>query len=176
MSFGWSASDVYTLLLVCHNVVENCREGLISASAQVKSLQEDVQEFSATLAQLQEHLSKTGEVAFLDLSEIKKSLDACNRYLGKYQRLQKQDGEKTVMGGGDDRKIRRRSSFSKSKELLDKSKDVGMKYGQVIKFSTWGGDQELRILQKKLSRHRQTLLLYIQILDRYVHHCPNSDP
>ncbi|KAL1964299.1 hypothetical protein VTN77DRAFT_7119 [Rasamsonia byssochlamydoides] len=135
MSFGWSASDIYTLVLVCYNVVENCKDGLTSASTEVKSLQEEVQEFSFTLTQLQQRLSETGD-AFLDLSEVKKSLEACN------------------------------SSLSRPKELFDKSKDVGMKYGEAIKYSTWGGDQELRVLQTKLSRHRQSLLLYMQILDR----------
>jgi hypothetical protein len=169
MSFGWSATDISTLVVACYRVVENCRDGITSASQQIRSLQTDLQEFCDVLVQLQKHVAETRDVAFLDLSDAKKTIEDCNFYLDKYRHLHLQltsDGDKAV--GSDGGPSKRRSSLPKPKDLFDKSKEVSLKYGQVLKYTAWGGDQEFQVLQAKLTRHRQTLVLYIQILERWV--------
>lgn len=173
MSFGWSASDISTLVVAIYRVVENCREGVTSASQQIKSFQTDLQEFSAVLVQLQKHVAEANDVAFLDLRDVKKTIEDCNIYLDKYKHLHLQltsDGDRSPTSraaGNDGPSSKRRSSLSKSKDLLGKSKEASLKYGEAFKYTAWGGDQELHVLQTKLTRHRQTLVLYIQILERW---------
>lgn len=151
MSFGWSAGDIFTLVVTCYKIVENCREGLTSASIQLGGLQNDLEEFSAVLLHLHNVVKESQHIAFFDMKEMKKTIVACNVYLTKYAGL------------------KRKASFSKGKELLDNAKDAGLKIKQAVIFTTLGGDQELQVLQRRLARHRQTLVLYLQILERYVY-------
>ncbi|GAM43379.1 hypothetical protein TCE0_047f18141 [Talaromyces pinophilus] len=148
MSFGWSAGDIFTLVVTCYKIVENCREGLTSASIQLGGLQNDLEEFSAVLLHLHNVVKESQHIAFFDMKEMKKTIVACNVYLTKYAGL------------------KRKASFSKGKELLDNAKDAGLKIRQAVIFTTLGGDQELQVLQRRLARHRQTLVLYLQILER----------
>lgn len=180
MSFGWSAGDIFTLVQVCYKLVENCREGVISASAQVKSLQNDLEEFTLVLSQLFKVVDESKNIAFLDPKDIKQTIRDCNDFLANYKHLQlsakppSPDGPSTAANNGAGssssndllQKLRRRSSFSKRKELLEKSRDTGIKLGETLKYVAWGGDDVLAVLQKKLTRHRQTLALYLQILER----------
>jgi hypothetical protein len=154
MSFGWSAGDVYALVQLCYKVAENCRDGIIGASGQVKNLQADVEDFSSILKQFQVYLYETGELAFQNLSEFEDTLKACSAYLDDYKYLRKQDGEKLPTTNGKDNRPRR-PSWSKYKGVL-----------QAVKWSTLRGDEKLQLLQSRLSQHRQNLVLYIQLLDR----------
>ncbi|EEA24870.1 hypothetical protein TMatcc_007970 [Talaromyces marneffei ATCC 18224] len=148
MSFGWSAGDIFTLVVTCYKIVDTCRAGLTGASLQLSGLQNDLEEFSAVLLHLHDVVKESRNIAFFDMKEMKKTIEACNIYLTKYAGL------------------KRKASFSKGKELLDNAKDAGLKIKQAVIYTTLGGDQELQVLQRRLARHRQTLVLYLQILER----------
>lgn len=181
MSFGWSAGDIFTLVVTCYKIVENCREGLTSASLQIKGLRNDLEEFSAVLLHLHNVVKESKNIAFFNLTDMKTTIEACNGYLSKYKHLQLSkpvsssdsvtksvaNTATTSSANGSDG-LKRRSSFSKSKELFDKSKEAGLKLGQAVIWTTLGGESEIQELQRKLTRHRQTLVLYLQILERYV--------
>jgi hypothetical protein len=180
MSFGWSPSDIYTLVVACYQLVENCRDGLTSASLQIKSLENELTEFTTVLYDLQKVLEATKDIAFIDLKGVKQTIEVCKTYLNKYKSLQQpkpaNPGDPSINNNASDKlpKLNRRTSFSKSKELFDKSKETSIKLGQALKYTSWGGDQELQVLQKKFARHRQTLSLYLQILERLVQSNPAS--
>ena len=150
MSFGWSAGDIFALVATCYRVVDNCRQGLASASTQLESLQNDIEEFGKALKQLHDVVKESQSIAFINLKAMTKTIEDCNVYLTKYAGLKRQ------------------GSLSKRKELLENAKDTGIKIKQAFVYTTLGGDQELRVLQDKLARHRHNLSLYLQILERYV--------
>lgn len=148
MSFGWSAGDIFTLVATCCKIVENCREGLTSASTQIAALKNDLKEFSEVLKHLGNVVNATKDFAFFDMTEMETTIDACNVYLSRY--------------GG----LKRKPSFSKPKELFDNARAAGLKLKQAVMFGQLGGEQELQVLQRRLARHRQTSVLYLQILER----------
>ncbi|EED18647.1 hypothetical protein TSTA_123760 [Talaromyces stipitatus ATCC 10500] len=174
MSFGWSAGDIFTLVATCYKIVENCREGLTSASIQIKGLRNDLEEFYTVLVHLHEVVKDGKNIAFFDLKDMKATMKSCDAYLDKYKHLQLSKGVGSNNSGpnvatsstNSSEGLKRRSSFSKSKELLDKSKETGLKLSQAVIWTTLGGESEIQELQRKLARHRQTLVLYLQILER----------
>lgn len=151
MSFGWSAGDIFTLVVTCYKIVENCREGLASAAVQIGGLKNDLEEFSSVLLHLHNVVKEGKDIAFFDMKEMKKTIDACKIFIGK-----------NSVGLG----LKRRPSFSKGKEFLDNAIETGLKIKQAVVFGQLGGDQQLLVLQSRLARHRQTLVLYLQILER----------
>lgn len=177
MSFGWSASDIYTLAAFCCQLVDAVREGVASAPQLVQDLKNELDEFSTVLVDLQVVLKETNDIAFIDLKSIEQTLHACNTHLKKYKHLHPQ---KSPPNPGDApannnnasvskpvHKLKRQSSFSsKSKEFFDKGWGTSQKVGQSLIFTNFGGSEELQYLQLRLARHRQTLSLYLQILER----------
>jgi hypothetical protein len=160
MSFGWSAGDIFALVQVCYKVVENCTDGLVSALIQVSNLRQEVREFGQALEHLQVHLTEAHELAYLNFDPIEKTLKNCNDWLERYKQLQRPDEHSTILGtsGGEKTRIWR----AKPKDL----REVGVRAGQALRYNAWGGSDELQALQTALARHRQTLVLYLQILER----------
>jgi hypothetical protein len=126
----------------------------------VNSLKREVEEFNITLLQLQRHLKETGDVSFLDFKEVKHTLKECSKYLEKYRPLQRQDGESLKQHDSSDNegKPGRWSPIS--------LKGAIMRSPGVIRYITLGGDRSTDLLAAKLSRHRQSISLYMQILGR----------
>ncbi|KAH8699095.1 hypothetical protein BGW36DRAFT_416479 [Talaromyces proteolyticus] len=172
MSFGWSAGDIFTLVDICYKLANNARQGLTSASLQVKSLQNDIEDFSKVLEHLGEVVKESRNEAFLDFTDIVKTIEESRIYLKKYRNLQLSKtptpGDPSASNSNAGQalpNLQRRPSSSRIKELLDKYKGTGLKIAEALKYTTWGGEPEIHVLQKKLSRHRQTLILYLQILE-----------
>ena len=163
MSFGWSATDLLVLVQFCCVIIDNCTDGPRSAASQVNSLKREVEEFNVTLLQLQRHLKETGDVSFLDFKEVKHTLEECSKYLGKYKPLQRQDGESLKQHDSSDNEGKPGRWSPISKVSL---KGAIMKSPGVMRYITLGGERSTDLLTTKLSRHRQSISLYMQILCR----------
>jgi hypothetical protein len=162
MSFGWSATDLLSLVQISFVIIDNCKDGLRSAASQVNSLKKEVEEFNVTLRQLQGHLKETGELSFLDFTQVTKTLDECSKYLEKYRLLQKdEDSPRQHDGSDNEGKPGRRNPMSKVS-----LKGAVMKSPKVLQYIALGGDKSIDLLVAKLSRHRQSISLYMQILGR----------
>jgi hypothetical protein len=162
MSFGWSATDLLSLVQICCVIIDNCKDGLRSAASQVNSLKKEVEEFNATLLQLHRHLKETGEVSFLNFKDVTKTLNECSEYLEKYRLLQKdEDSPRQHDGSDNEGKPGRRNPMSKAS-----LKGAVMKSPKILQYIALGGDKSINLLVAKLSRHRQSISLYMQILGR----------
>ncbi|WEW57638.1 hypothetical protein PRK78_003105 [Emydomyces testavorans] len=158
MSFGWSASDIFQLIVTCHSVAANCRSGPTSAVFHLDALREETLGFESLLKQLHEIVKDGQETPCLDLHAIEETLNECKDYLKRYNAIQRsyEIGKKT-----------QQQQASLSKGILNKSKYAAKLGGEIVKHLAWG-EKEVSALQEKISHHKQTLTLYLTILERWV--------
>jgi hypothetical protein len=144
---------------VCYKLVEKCKDEDISSLVQVSNLRQEAQGFSQALGHLQDHLVETHGFAYLDFVAIKKTLETCNDSLEKYQRLQGRLEHSPNLGTGS------RYKRLWGRHISYGSQEVGARARPELGFSSWDGFDELQVSQATLARHRQALVLYLQILN-----------
>ncbi|KAI1974544.1 hypothetical protein LOZ53_002744 [Ophidiomyces ophidiicola] len=157
MSFGWSATDVVQLIVICHSVVANCRIGPSSAVFHLHALKVEVQGFESLLTRLHDVVKNGEGTPFLDLETIEQTLKECKDHLQKYNAIQHMHNSGQKNG--------QQSQISRSKDIFLKTKNAAKLGGEIVRHLAWG-EKELQALQEKVAHHKQTLQLYFTILQR----------
>ncbi|OJD13445.1 hypothetical protein AJ78_06099 [Emergomyces pasteurianus Ep9510] len=160
MSFGFSPSDVFKLIEICHYVVVNCRHGPTSAVQAINGLREEVLEFEDLLKQFHHILEETDGVSCIELRGVETTLRECRDHLEKYSALQQQ-----FLGSGHLGPPRPRLSIRRSREILAKSKIATRMGGEIVRHLAWG-EKDIIALRERIERHKQSLGLYLTVLER----------
>jgi hypothetical protein len=87
MSFGWSASDIAHLIVLCHSVAENCRGGVRSASVSLSGLRKAVLELRDVLGRLERVSDDSDLLRHIDFEGIDETLRQCDDHLKKNDSL-----------------------------------------------------------------------------------------
>ncbi|PGH01447.1 hypothetical protein GX51_05255 [Blastomyces parvus] len=160
MSFGFSPSDVFKLIEICHYIVVNCRHGPTSAAQAITGLREEVLDFEDLLRRFHRILEETDEVSCIELRGVETTLRECRTHLEKYSVLQQQS-----LGNDHLEPPRPRLSIRRSREFLVKSKNATRLGGEVVRHLAWG-EKDIIALQERIERHKQSLGLYLTVLER----------
>lgn len=171
MSFGWSAGDIYQLIVACHTLVSNCTLGPTSALQIVHGLAVEIQELERLLQQLQDLVQDGGETSCIDLRGIEDTLRDCRTHMQKYNNLQqaydnhhRNNTDPAV--AGERRPSTTSTTGGRTREFLISGRNAARVGGELVRHATWGNSQ-ISALQDRVSRHKQSLTLYLTVLERY---------
>jgi hypothetical protein len=159
MAFGCSPSDIIRLIEISHSVIDNCRGGPTSAAQNLTSLRQTVVQFEALLIEFQRVLAETGEVSCLELRGIELTLRECQEYLNKYATVERRNSARIEQQGY---KLRAKGSG----EILAKSKNAAKVGTDILRHIVWG-EREVGVLEDRIMRHKQSLSLYLNVLERF---------
>ncbi|KAK2811005.1 hypothetical protein FQN49_008497, partial [Arthroderma sp. PD_2] len=170
MSFGWSAGDIYQLIVACHTLVSNCTLGPTSALQLIHGLREEIQELERLLLQLQSLVQDGGETSCIDLRGIEDTLHECRTHLQKYNSLEqaydnhhRNNADPAIAERGP---AATASSGGRARDLLiSRPRNAARVGGELVRHATWGGNQ-ISALQDRVARHKQSLTLYLTVLER----------
>ncbi|EZF36222.1 hypothetical protein H109_08028 [Trichophyton interdigitale MR816] len=170
MSFGWSAGDIYQLIVACHTLVSNCTLGPTSALQIVHGLAVEIQELERLLQQLQDLVQDGGETSCIDLRGIEDTLRDCRTHMQKYNNLQqaydnhhRNNTDPAV--AGERRPSTTSTTGGRTREFLISGRNAARVGGELVRHATWGNSQ-ISALQDRVSRHKQSLTLYLTVLER----------
>lgn len=171
MSFGWSAGDIYQLIVACHTLVSNCTLGPTSALQIVHGLAVEIQELERLLKQLQKLVQDDGETSCIDLRGIEDTLRDCRTHMQKYNNLQqaydnhhRNNTDPAV--AGERRPSTTLTTGERAREFIISGRNAARVGGELVRHATWGNGQ-ISTLQDRVSRHKQSLTLYLTVLERY---------
>ncbi|KAF3479936.1 uncharacterized protein GIQ15_06912 [Arthroderma uncinatum] len=171
ISFGWSAGDIYQLVVVCHTLVSNCTLGPTSALQVIQGLREEIQELERLLQQLQNLVQDGGETSCIDLRGIEDTLRECRSHLQKYNTLQQAYDNHYRSHDADAVPVEKKVAASQSsggrarEYLISRPKNAAKVGTELVRHVTWGGTQ-VSALQERVARHKQSLTLYLTVLER----------
>lgn len=171
MSFGWSAGDIYQLIVACHTLVSNCTLGPTSALQIVHDLSIEIQELERLLQQLRNLVKDGGETSCIDLRGIEDTLRDCRAHLQKYNSLQQafdnhHRNNIDPAAVGERRPSVTSTTAGRTREFFISGKNAARVGGELVRHATWGGGQ-ISALQDRVARHKQSLTLYLTVLERY---------
>ncbi|EFE30587.1 uncharacterized protein ARB_02509 [Trichophyton benhamiae CBS 112371] len=170
MSFGWSAGDIYQLIVACHTLVSNCTLGPTSALQIVHGLAVEIQELERLLQQLQKLVQDGGETSCIDLRGIEDTLRDCRTHMQKYNNLQQayenhHRNNTDPVVAGERRPSTTSTTGGRTREILISGRNAARVGGELVRHATWGSGQ-VSALQDRVSRHKQSLTLYLTVLER----------